>query len=65
LYAEDEQLRFRAAKYLRNDKKGRLDRSEFKTLNINIAEFNALLQQGRDAMKKAKEARVVELQESN
>ncbi len=45
-YSEDDGLRYRAAKYLRDDKKGRRDRlSGLKSLNINITQINAHLGQ--------------------
>jgi hypothetical protein len=48
--SEDENIRFRAAKYIRDDKKGRLDAvSKMNGMNVNVLMFN-------DHMKKALEA---------
>lgn len=45
MYAEDEHLRFRAAKYIRDDKKGRLDLNRgFKNLNISLQTFTVHLE---------------------
>lgn len=39
--SEDEGLRFRAAKYIRQDKKGRLDLAKgVKAINLNVIQFN-------------------------
>ena len=45
LFAEDEHLRFRAAKYIRDDKKGRLDLNKgLKNLNISLQTFTLHLE---------------------
>lgn len=55
-HAEDEHLKGRMAKYIRDDKKGRLDAlSGLKSLNVNIALFNERLLQARAAKEKSKE----------
>ena len=47
--SEDEHLRFRAARYVRDDYKGRLDPREVKKLNINVIVFNETLERARKA----------------
>lgn len=55
-YSEDENLRFRAAKYCLDDKKGRLDVVKQQTgLNINVLQFNEHMQQALAAVKRSKE----------
>lgn len=50
--AEDEHVRLRAAKYIRDDKKGRLDSvALFGKLNINVVMFNEQLEKARKAIK--------------
>lgn len=52
---EDEHVRFRAAKYIRDDKKGRLDAlKNLSKLNINVAIFNEQLLKAREAKEKSK-----------
>lgn len=54
-YAEDERTRLRAAIYIRDDKKGRLDVVKAMTgLNINVLTFNQHMQEALEAMKRAK-----------
>lgn len=54
-YGEDERTRLRAAIYIRDDKKGRLDVVKAMSgLNINVLTFNEHMQQALDAMKRAK-----------
>ena len=49
-YAEDENLRFRAAKYIRDDKKGRLDApSALAGLNVNVLMFDERLKKALEA----------------
>ena len=55
-YSDDENLRFRAAKYLLDDKKGRLDIVKEQTgLNINILQFNQHMKEALEAVKRSKE----------
>lgn len=63
--AEDENLRVRCARYIRDDKKGRLDAlSGLKSLNMNIAIFNQRLLQAREAKERSKQLtdKVVEVE---
>ena len=54
-YSEDENLRFRAAQYVRNDKKGRLDVvQQMAGLNVNVLQFNDQMQRALAAMQRAK-----------
>jgi hypothetical protein len=48
--SDDDQLVLRAAKYIRDDKKGRLDVDKLRGLNINVFAFN-------EQLKKVKQAR--------
>lgn len=53
--AEDPNLSFRIYKYVRNDKKGRLDiLSGIRNLNMNVAVFNERLIQAREAVQLSK-----------
>ena len=55
-YSDDDNLRFRAAKFLRDDKKGRRDKMNgFKQLNINITQINQHLDQVHKQMTLARE----------
>ena len=55
-YSDDENLQFRAAKYLLDDKKGRLDVVQQQTgLNINVLQFNEHMQQALAAVQRSKE----------
>ena len=47
-------VRFRCAKYIRDDHKGRLDANNVKKLNINVVVFNETLQRARQAKEKGK-----------
>jgi hypothetical protein len=59
LHSDDDNIRFRAAKYLRNDKKGRLDGvNGIKTMNLNVLMFNERLQQARSAKDRSKQTAV-------
>lgn len=54
-YSEDENLRFRAARYIRDDKKGRLDVIKQMTgLNINVLTINEQMQKAISAVNRAK-----------
>jgi hypothetical protein len=54
-HTEDENLALRAAKYVRDDKKGRLDvLSGLGKININIAVFNQRLLEARQAKAQSK-----------
>lgn len=54
-HAEDENLRGRMAKYIRDDKKGRLDAlSGLGKININVAIFNQQLLKARQAKERSK-----------
>lgn len=54
-YSEDESLRFRAARYIRDDKKGRLDVIRSMTgLNINVLTINEQMQKAIAAVNKSK-----------
>lgn len=60
-YSEDENLKFRAACYIRDDKKGRLDTIKANTgLNINVVMFNEQIAKARKAKDRALEGRVIE-----
>lgn len=60
-YGEDEQLRLRAAMYVRNDKKGRLDIAQAsKGLNINVTMINAGIQKAIERAT-ASRNRIIEL----
>lgn len=52
---EDENLKVRCARYIRQDKKGRLDRTAFGKLNINVFQLNADMQKARAALGAAKQ----------
>lgn len=55
LYSEDEHLRFKAAKYIRDDKKGRLDLgTALKGLNINVVQINDRMQKAFEAVERSK-----------
>lgn len=58
-YAEDDHLRLRAARYIRDDKKGRLDVTQMKGLNINVLQFNTVLQRARERVAAAKAKDIV------
>ena len=61
MYAEDEHLRFRAAKYIRDDKKQRLDGVKgLKSLNINLNAFMLHLNKAKELT--SKKEKVIELQ---
>jgi hypothetical protein len=60
-YSEDDNLRLRAARYLRDDKKGRLDAVKMAGLNINVLQFNVQLQKARKAIQESA-ARIIDLQ---
>lgn len=54
-YSEDEHLKLRAAIYIRDDKKGRLDVVKASTgLNINLIAVNDQMRRALDAVAKAK-----------
>jgi hypothetical protein len=54
-YSEDENIRFRAARYIRDDKKGRLDVIKSMTgLNINVLTINEQMKRAIDAVNKSK-----------
>lgn len=56
-YAEDDNLRFRAAKYVRDDKLGRLDiLKKTNGLNINLLMINGAFQKALERVDKAKQA---------
>lgn len=60
-YAEDDNLRFRASKYIRDDKKGRLDVvKKQKGLNINVLMINAEIQKATQAIERGKQ-KVIDL----
>jgi len=60
-YGEDEHLRLRAAMYVRNDKKGRLDIVEAsRGLNINVTQINLGIQKAIERASFSKN-RVIEL----
>jgi hypothetical protein len=55
-YSDDENLRFRAARYIRDDKKGRLDVVQQMTgLNINVITINEQMRKALEAVNKSKE----------
>lgn len=58
--SEDDHLRFRAAKYLRDDSKGRLDLTSSKTpkLNVSIGTLQLHLQQVNQSIERSREQRV-------
>lgn len=50
-FSDDEYLRFRAAIYMRNDKKGRLDvKRDLRAMNFNITVLNTHLQAAQQAL---------------
>ncbi|SRR6266404_870275 len=54
-YSEDERVRLKAAMYIRDDKKGRLDvLKQFSGLNINVFEFNETMRKAIAAKNRAK-----------
>lgn len=54
-YSDDDNLRFKAAMYLRDDRKGRKDRvNGLRQLNINITQINQHLIQVAQQMQKAR-----------
>ena len=54
-YAEDEKLAFKAATYIRDDKKGRLDAiRQLGGLNINVLQFNETMKKAIAATNRAK-----------
>jgi hypothetical protein len=57
---DDENLKVRCARYIRQDKKGRLDKQTFGKLNINVYQFNLDMQKARKALESAKE-KVIEM----
>lgn len=59
VYGEDENLQFKAARYIRDDKKGRLDPKNLKSLNINITQVNVRMEKARIAMQRARESKVL------
>lgn len=55
-YSEDDNLRFKAARYVRDDKKGRLDLiKQLPGLNISVLAFNAQMQKANEAIARAKQ----------
>jgi hypothetical protein len=52
-YSEDDNLRLRAAMYIRNDKKGRLDATQMRGLNISVIQFNERLIKARQSVQEA------------
>ena len=58
-YSEDDNLRLRAARYIRDDKKGRLDATQMRGLNINAIQFNIRLQAARKSISESREKQVV------
>lgn len=46
---EDDYLKFRTAKYMLDDKKGRLDAANMKNVNIDIMTFNIHIKQAKEA----------------
>lgn len=57
--SDDDHLRLRAAMYLRNDKKGRLDIKDMGKLKINIGQFNVMLAGANKAIDAAKMVKAV------
>lgn len=54
-YAQDEKLRYKAATYIRDDKKGRLDAiRQLGGLNINVLQFNETMKKAIAATNRAK-----------
>lgn len=55
-YSEDERLRLKAAAYIRDDKKGRLDaiKNSFGAVNFNVLSFNEIMRKAVNAKNKAK-----------
>jgi hypothetical protein len=51
--SDDEHIRLKAAKYIRDDKKGRLDKAAVGKLNINVLVFNETLRKARAAKARA------------
>ena len=55
LYSDDEFLRVRAAKYIRNDKKGRLDiKRDLRQLNFNIIQINDHFRQAMESLQQSR-----------
>lgn len=53
--AEDQNLQYRCAKYIRDDKKGRLDvMNGLRSLNVNVAIFNQRLKEAKAAKELSK-----------
>lgn len=58
--AEEDAIRLRAATYIRDDKKGRLDIvKQMNGLNINLTVFNETFQKAQAAIERAKAAKVL------
>lgn len=53
--SDDEKVRLRAARYIRDDKKGRLDKVDLGKLNINVVVFNEALAKARAAKERARQ----------
>ena len=65
-YSEDERLRLRAAIYIRDDKKGRLDVvRQMNGLNINVIHFNDQMKKAIAAKERAKAIINVSAQDSS
>lgn len=64
-YADDPNLQFRAARYIRQDRKGRLDGIKgLRGLNFNATVFNIHLQQANQAVAKGRETKEIEIPEA-
>lgn len=59
-YADEPGIQLRAAMFIRNDKKGRLDQQGLGTLNVNILQFNEQLKKAIEAKKRSVKAIDVE-----
>lgn len=58
--SDDPNLQFRAARFIRQDKKGRLDKQAFKGLNINVLVLNDALQKANAALERGR-SKVIEI----
>lgn len=59
-FAEDDHLRFRAARYIRDDKKGRLDADKLKSVRISVLQINQQMAKALEAVERGKAKQLVD-----
>lgn len=65
-YSDDERIKLKAAVYIRNDKRGRLDVvSQMNGLNINVITFNEQLKKAKAAIERSKNSGVIDINSGN